>query len=247
MIVYKLWMFLAVPPFFFFSLFGEKKRKKRACQNHPSYYLRGVAKPQVTSSPSPSCSIRSRTAAPGQPVITLTGIASLFNPTMSLKDPLSIVSALERSSIIPDVVPPSLVPTHSLSILYPGKEVGLGNEFTVEETVDEPSVKFEALDAFSSGERAESSSKGEEPSYTLVMLDPDAPYRDNPEFRSFRHWVVSTIPRYTIFFIEPCIIIQDYWSQTTPDFKPRSVENSSCHHALPSTRASACFWNTQIQ
>lgn len=30
--------------------------------------------------------------------------------------------------------------------------------------------------------------------YTLIMVDPDAPSRNAPEFRSFRHWVVTNIP-----------------------------------------------------
>ena len=109
---------------------------------------------------------------------------------MSL-DPLSnVVSALEHERIIPDVIP-AFVPTHLFSIIYPnGKEVVLGNEFTVEETVDEPLISLAPMNM--PVEQADSSAEGgvQDPSYTLAMLDPDAPTHDNPEFRSFRHWVV---------------------------------------------------------
>ncbi|GJE99996.1 PEBP-like protein [Phanerochaete sordida] len=112
-------------------------------------------------------------------------------------DPLSnVVAALARDKIIPDVVPAELnfTPTHLFSVLYAaggGKEVLLGNEFAKEETEDEPLVSFAPMnmtvqEADSTGEGA-----GGDPSYTLAMLDPDVPSRANPEFKSFRHWVVT--------------------------------------------------------
>ncbi|KIP01645.1 hypothetical protein PHLGIDRAFT_112865 [Phlebiopsis gigantea 11061_1 CR5-6] len=110
-------------------------------------------------------------------------------------DPLSnVVSALERENVIPDVIP-TFVPTHLFSILYPnGKEVLLGNEFRVDETVDEPAISFAPINMpVEHADNTVGDSEGgvQEPSYTLVMLDPDAPTHDNPEFRSFRHWVVT--------------------------------------------------------
>lgn len=101
-------------------------------------------------------------------------------------DPLSnVVAALERSGIIPDVVPAarSFAPTHLFAVLYPtgtGKEVLLGNLFSKEETADEPVVSFAPMTAAAL----------QDPSYTLAMLDPDVPSRADPENRSFRHWVV---------------------------------------------------------
>ena len=110
---------------------------------------------------------------------------------MSL-DPLSnIVSALERAQIIPDVIPASagFVPTHLFSIVYPTKEVMLGNVFTKDETQEEPIVSFEPMNM--PVEQADNTGDGQESSYTLAMFDPDVPSREKPEFKSFRHWVVS--------------------------------------------------------
>ena len=106
--------------------------------------------------------------------------------TKMASDPLSsIVTALEREQIIPDVVPSShpFAPSVLFSIVYPnGAEVNLGNELTVEETQDEPEIRLAQLN----GPWDDSA----EASYTLAMLDPDAPYRMDAKFRSFRHWVV---------------------------------------------------------
>ena len=103
-------------------------------------------------------------------------------------DPLTaIISALEKEQIIPDVVPASYAFTPSVlfSIVYPnGAEVNLGNEMTEEETQDEPEIRLAALNG--------PWDDAPEASYTLVMLDPDAPYRTDAMYRSFRHWVVRT-------------------------------------------------------
>ena len=105
-------------------------------------------------------------------------------------DPLSaIVGALEKEHVIPDVLPRSMpfTPSVLFSVVYPnGAEVNLGNELTVADTLDEPEIRLAALNApWADGPAAEAS-------YTLAMLDPDAPYRADAIYRSFRHWVVSS-------------------------------------------------------
>ena len=109
-------------------------------------------------------------------------------------DPLSsVLTALQREQILTDVLPASFNPTALFSVVYPnGKEVLLGNEFLVEETLDEPEISFTPLNI--PLEQAESTDEsGGEVSYTLAMLDPDAPSRDNPIYRAFRHWLVCVI------------------------------------------------------
>jgi phosphatidylethanolamine-binding protein len=106
-------------------------------------------------------------------------------------DPVSGVSeALRRERLIPDVLPESFVPSMLFSVVYPGgKEVVLGNELLVSEAAEEPQVSFAPMNM--PVEQADSD--GEEVAYTLVMFDPDVPMSSNPQFRSFRHWVVSLI------------------------------------------------------
>jgi phosphatidylethanolamine-binding protein len=115
---------------------------------------------------------------------------------MSQVDPLSsLISALKRENIIPDVIPEDFYPTQLLTIKWPnGKEIVLGDTLTVEDTIDEPSIQIApmaipAIAADSSGEPGEN---GGEPTYTIVLTDPDAPSRTEPIYREFRHWVVRT-------------------------------------------------------
>ena len=61
------------------------------------------------------------------------------------------------------------------------------NELTVEETQDEPEIRLAALNG------PWDDAPAAEVSYTLAMLDPDAPYRADAIYRSFRHWVVCLL------------------------------------------------------
>ncbi|GJE99994.1 PEBP-like protein [Phanerochaete sordida] len=97
---------------------------------------------------------------------------------MALDRLSNVVAALARDQIIPDVVP---------------AEVLLVNEFAKEETEDEPLVSFAPMNMTVQEADSTGDSAGGDPSYTLAMLDPDVPSRANPEFRSFRHWVVHSV------------------------------------------------------
>ena len=106
-------------------------------------------------------------------------------------DPLSpITSTLVREQIIPDILPASFQPSVLFSILYPSCEVLLGNELTPEETVDEPSIIITPLNIPVAQADSSEGDPSHETSYTLIMLDPDAPTRAESIYRSFRHWVV---------------------------------------------------------
>ncbi|TRM62209.1 phosphatidylethanolamine-binding protein [Schizophyllum amplum] len=109
-------------------------------------------------------------------------------------DPLSsVVTALKREQLIPDVLPESFYPSGLFTIIFPsGKEVTIGEEVPLEDTGDEPDIVFTPMgvpDA-NTGE-IQAGAAAQEATYTLVMLDPDAPSRDDPKFKSFRHWVIT--------------------------------------------------------
>ena len=61
---------------------------------------------------------------------------------MAHLDPLlSIVDTLKRDNIVPDVLPDSFSPSILLSIMSPsGKEISLGEEVALEDTLEEPDV-----------------------------------------------------------------------------------------------------------
>ncbi|KAG7440057.1 PEBP-like protein [Guyanagaster necrorhizus] len=102
-------------------------------------------------------------------------------------DPLSsVIVSLEREKIIPDVIPEAFSPSVLFTVIYPtGKEGLLGSELTREEAFDEPEINFMPM-------QNNIGTEGE-PTYTLVMTDPDAPSRAEPKFRQFRHWVITGI------------------------------------------------------
>ena len=125
----------------------------------------------------------------GRPLRSTISTTHSINDAIMSLDPLSaVVTAIKRDHIIPDVLPAdSFTPSLLFSIVYPnGSEVLLGNELTIDETQDEPLVSFAPMNM--PVEQADST--GDEVGYTLVMLDPDAPSRAEPLYRSFRHWVV---------------------------------------------------------
>uniref|UniRef100_A0A0W0F8D0 PEBP-like protein n=1 Tax=Moniliophthora roreri TaxID=221103 RepID=A0A0W0F8D0_MONRR len=109
-----------------------------------------------------------------------------------MADPLTaVVTALKREQIIPDVIPEDFDPTVLFSVIYPnGKEALLSTELTREEALNEPDINFTPM--VPSDEAAgDSTSDSGETTYTLVMMDPDAPSRADPKFKEFRHWVIS--------------------------------------------------------
>ncbi|KAK7453370.1 hypothetical protein VKT23_011634 [Stygiomarasmius scandens] len=113
---------------------------------------------------------------------------------MAFADPLtSVVNALKRESIIPEIIPETanFFPSVLFSVIYPtGKESVISVELTREDTLDEPEVNFTPMVA-SDEFAGDSTSSDSETSYTLVMTDPDAPSRVNPTSKEFRHWVIT--------------------------------------------------------
>ncbi|KAH9837981.1 PEBP-like protein [Rhodofomes roseus] len=110
-------------------------------------------------------------------------------------------TAVARAALIPDVLPPTFQSSVLLTISYPnGQEVLLGNTLTAEAAREEPEIVFMPLSL--SPEQADvpapvdADGQGTdapvgEVAYTLAMVDPDAPGRDDPRFRCFRHWLIT--------------------------------------------------------
>ncbi|XP_037084450.1 protein D3-like [Pollicipes pollicipes] len=87
-------------------------------------------------------------------------------------------NAMETHQVVPDVIP--VAPAGALSVSYPsGVSVNGGNELTPTQVKDEPQLSWETEpDAL----------------YTVVLTDPDAPSRQQPKFREWRHWLVVNVP-----------------------------------------------------
>ncbi|XP_055902816.1 protein D3-like [Eupeodes corollae] len=85
---------------------------------------------------------------------------------------------MDSNGIIPDVV--DVVPDKIATIKYPsGAIVELGSELTPTQVKDVPNVTWEAeADGI----------------YAVLMIDSDAPSRENPKLREVLHWSICNIP-----------------------------------------------------
>ncbi|CAG0879491.1 unnamed protein product [Cyprideis torosa] len=97
---------------------------------------------------------------------------------------LSLEAAFSGQQITADLSISS-IPKKELAVIYPPPNhtvIETGKEYTPDQTSEEP-VRFEVI--------------GDEASdklYTLMMIDPDAPSRENPKFRSWMHYLVMNVP-----------------------------------------------------
>ncbi|KAL3492126.1 phosphatidylethanolamine-binding protein [Aspergillus germanicus] len=105
---------------------------------------------------------------------------------MSLQSHAEALSAsLAAANLVPGsapLIPDSFTPTTALGIAFGDKAVSLGNLFRVSEVKVAPTVSF-----------ANEDNAPETSSYTLLLVDPDAPTPDDPKFAYWRHWVVSRL------------------------------------------------------
>ncbi|XP_037953957.1 protein D3-like [Teleopsis dalmanni] len=85
---------------------------------------------------------------------------------------------MDKNGIIPDII--DAAPKERAQIKYPsGAVVELGNELTPTQVKDQPEVTWNAESGVL---------------YTLLMVDPDAPSRQDPKYREVCHWLVINIP-----------------------------------------------------
>uniref|UniRef100_A0A914PSY0 Uncharacterized protein n=1 Tax=Panagrolaimus davidi TaxID=227884 RepID=A0A914PSY0_9BILA len=91
----------------------------------------------------------------------------------------SVSNSFSHNEIVPDVIPTT--PEQILTVIYENDvKVEFGNTLTPTQVKDLPKhIEWNAdKNAF----------------YTLIMTDPDAPSRKNPQERECMHWLVINIP-----------------------------------------------------
>jgi len=102
---------------------------------------------------------------------------SLDQHAQSLRD------TLQKANLVPgsaaSLIPADFTPTTELEIAFGGRAVELGNLFRASECKLAPSVRFNQEAGAPDGT-----------SYTLLLVDPDAPTPDDPKFAFWRHWVL---------------------------------------------------------
>lgn len=84
---------------------------------------------------------------------------------------------MEAHKVVPDVIDEA--PPKAVSVVYEnGAKVNFGNELTPTEVKSKPSVKWEAQ---------------QNVYHAIVMVDPDAPSREDPKLGPVNHWLVVNI------------------------------------------------------
>jgi hypothetical protein len=97
---------------------------------------------------------------------------------------MTTVEKLTEAGIIPDLIDDSFAFPEDSSIKivvdFFDLHVEYGNELRPAKTVEAPRVRLEGTK--------------KDMYYTLIMADPDAPSRANPEKRNWRHYILANIP-----------------------------------------------------
>ncbi|XP_057653703.1 protein D3-like [Diorhabda carinulata] len=84
---------------------------------------------------------------------------------------------MEKEDIVPTII--DTVPAEILEVTFPnGLKVELGNELTPTQVKDEPYIKWNTDSCTL---------------YTVVMIDPDAPSRQNQSSGQVLHWLVGNV------------------------------------------------------
>eukprot|EP01118_Nematostelium_gracile_P004016 TRINITY_DN1475_c0_g1_i1.p1 TRINITY_DN1475_c0_g1~~TRINITY_DN1475_c0_g1_i1.p1 ORF type:complete len:170 (-),score=41.59 TRINITY_DN1475_c0_g1_i1:108-617(-) len=86
---------------------------------------------------------------------------------------------MNRFAIVPDVLDSEPTLTTTLKVSYGDRELKMGEVLDPSEAKSTPSLHWGTVDG---------------KLYTLLMVDPDAPSRENPTKRCYRHWGVVNIP-----------------------------------------------------
>jgi phosphatidylethanolamine-binding protein (PEBP) family uncharacterized protein len=97
----------------------------------------------------------------------------------------ALLDSLKSASLLPSpIIPSTFTPTYSLNISFPSKSPSNGSLVRVSDVATQPSITFSPTD----------STSGPSSTFTLLLIDPDAPTPDDPKFAYWRHWVVTNIP-----------------------------------------------------
>ncbi|CAG8959728.1 hypothetical protein HYFRA_00001634 [Hymenoscyphus fraxineus] len=110
-------------------------------------------------------------------------LQTIFSSNMTLstysKDLSSSLSKAGLGIGTTPLLPADFTPSTELVIKYGEKTVEFGNFLRTGETLEIPSVTF-AAEATKTGS-----------TYTLIMVDPDAPTPEDPKYAYWRHWVAT--------------------------------------------------------
>ncbi|KAF2233062.1 PEBP-like protein [Viridothelium virens] len=100
--------------------------------------------------------------------------------TANPNDVAAAKAAFTSAELVPDLIP-SFDPDTTVQASYNGKQIDLGNTFSVTETLLQPSISF----------LAEPNYDASTTNYTIFLVDPDAPGPALPVLSDFLHLIIE--------------------------------------------------------
>ncbi|XP_040575875.1 protein D2-like isoform X2 [Lepeophtheirus salmonis] len=91
-----------------------------------------------------------------------------------------ILSSFHKEELLTALGLEQVTSLKPLIINYKTNEVKTGKNYSLASTQETPLIKLEHL--LEDGQK-----------YVLIMIDPDAPSKINPKFRSYLHWVITDL------------------------------------------------------
>ncbi|KAI1209502.1 PEBP-like protein [Annulohypoxylon truncatum] len=116
-------------------------------------------------------------------------VISPFKPHLLDSDVNEVQRELEKAEIFPTVID-KFLPSFLLNAEWSsGERTELGNTVKVDKVQNEPTITVRrGGSASSSGVRGNSNV-----TYTIIITDPDAPSRENPEWSEFCHFIATDV------------------------------------------------------
>lgn len=149
----------------------------------------------------------------------------------------SILSAFQKDSIIPDIIPASekFNPSVFLSVIPPVKSDAFinGAEVPREETLGQPEIVFTAADPTKT--------------YTVVMTDPDVPSRADPKLGEFRHWLVRATIRFFDVPSQRRVHVDHRLEDCRQSSSEQGDQNQTFIYLLFPSQPPCRFWLAQIR
>jgi len=119
---------------------------------------------------------------------------------MPLLDPLtSVEQVLRENKIVPDIIPDdhSFRISTLFSVTWGPTEVILGNDLNVDDVQFEPKVQITPMGTIDVSDDAGSKVQGDS-SYTVALVDVDAPSHEDRSLSPFRHWLMAGLQPPTV-------------------------------------------------
>ncbi|KAK4155878.1 phosphatidylethanolamine-binding protein [Chaetomidium leptoderma] len=146
----------------------------------------------------------------------------------------ALLDSLKRANLLPSaVIPSDFTPSIHLAVQFPTKSACNGTLVRVSEVQTAPTISISSSSSSSSSDSDAAAATLASQKFTLMLIDPDAPTPDDPQFAYWRHWVVTNIPWPSLTASPPNqVVVDDAGRTLTPYLAPGPNDESGPHRYL---------------